>query len=457
MKPSDYRLAGYKNKTKQNNFYDGTLKLGFLAGINDNISEHDIWKAQKNAIITYCKTLEKEKILKPLNNDLLQFAQAANKFDTNEHTIVNNLNDSVDKLLIDYSPTVSTTRKEKIDPEKGKKIMAQLNNLFKDYSLILNQINTASFSHDTHVQNFTIVKQLESLSDKINSLKTVVNSYVTNDARMPNQEISSYFYQIYNMLLKVKGFVLEEEVVNTADNWLPTGMKIIGTGAVTVGGTQVGVDNMVLSELIMNEPFEYMIAAPNSDKKIKIQGTIGSFIEDLSKNRSQSFSLDDSEYQRLCKLSIATIQAKASGSRAKSIIFNRGQQLFESAGSKRIESKTIPNIELKRNVTVLNKKYLNILLGMKNLYELSKALNGGIKSNYLQSAKSYQGFANLQLSQMISYILKNNQYLLSNKYGLISFADLFKRQQNVYFSWGKNKTLNIAKLEQLKYNIILNI
>ena len=448
MRPTDYRLKSYH--TKQNNFYNGTLSLGFMNNLNDNISIKDIYEAQKNAIITYNRTIDSKR-LKLLNYDLLRFNSSLSLFDKDTNTIVNSLNKKLDQVRQDYVPTVSQVRKQNIiNPEEITALKKQINNLFFQYTKILQTIQKNSINSDGF-QNQTILTQLLVLEEKIQKAQSVITQY--EGSAVLGNEIAGYFWQISNMFSKIQGFQLEEDVVNTANSWLPTGMKISHTGNIRLNGSELAVDNMVFSELVFNIPFEYERAPQGQKNKVPISGTIGSFLDDLSKNRVETFYLKDSSFEQLCRNSLATIQAKAMGTSSKTMWFNRDVQLFTSRAYNSKKG-------LLSSFTLTYKKYsteyLRAIIGMKNLYELSAKEHKGT-SNYKQAAQQYQTFINYSLHKMIPMILKNNQFLLSNKYGLISFADFFKYNHNIYFSWGKNKTANLTKLDTAKYDILLNI
>lgn len=175
--------------------------------------------------------------------------------------------------------------------------------------------------------------------------------------------------------------------------------------------------------------------------------------------RQKSFYLSESTYENLCRQAVATLQAKAMSMRATKMYFGDKEQLFET-NTKRVFSKgqtrTLQSIQLayKQYSTL----YLQAIISMRDLYELSNQENSKTHRYKIskQAGEKYQMFINYSLYKMIPKILGNNQFLLSNKYGIITFADFFAKETKSYFSWGTRKQVSLHNLENYKFDFLLN-
>ena len=453
MKPSDYRLSSYN--TRQNNFYDGSLRLGYLANVNDQIEVSRIHQAQLSAIKTHCLTIKKSAILNGLNKDILKFNQSIQNFNTDANSIVNRINQDLEHIRASYfidSPTVP--KGITVSEEEVNRAINAANNLLVQYSNVLNLIyqNVQSSS--------IIIDELVRIDKKLYALQSLVGQY-TGEVQQ-NKDIHGYFWSIYGALHKLKGLQLESDVVTTASNWLPSNLKIVQTGQIYVGGKQSKLDNAVFSnDLLKKVQISYQVADKgNSKHKISKTATLEVFFDEMERNaRQKSFYLSESTYENLCRQAVATLQAKAMSMRATKMYFGDKEQLFE-ANTKRVFSKgqnrILQSIQLayKQYSTL----YLQAIISMRDLYELSNQENSQTHRYKVskQAGEKYQTFINYSLYKMIPKILGNNQFLLSNKYGIITFADFFAKETKSYFSWGTRKQVSLHNLENYKFDFLLN-
>lgn len=205
-----------------------------------------------------------------------------------------------------------------------------------------------------------------------------------------------------------------------------------------------------------------------SKNKITKQGTLFDFFNDISTSRQQSFYLDEATYATICQHALATVQAKAMSSRSGKMFFGQ-EQLFNShtktvtSGIMNKQQKFIGHTYTLSTIQLAYKQYSTLLLqaivSMRDLYELTNAESSSQARRYKSTAaagKKYMTFINYSLYKMIPKILGNNQFLLSNRYGLISFADFFAAESQAYFSWSSRKQVSLHELETYNFNIFLN-
>lgn len=453
MKPSDYRLGSYE--TKQNNFYDGSLRLGFLAHVNDQIGIQQIHQAQLSAIKTHYLTIKKSAILNGLNKDILNFNNSIQNFDVNTNSIVNRINQDLENIRTSYfidSPTVP--KNTNISPEEINRAVSAANALLVQYSNVLNliyqNVNSSSI----------IIDELVRIDKQLYALQSLIGQY-TGEVQQ-NKDIHGYFWAIYSALHKLKGLQLESDVVTTASSWLPSNLKVVQTGQMYVGGKQSKLDNAVFSKsLLQTVKISYQVADKgNSKQKISKTVTLEAFFNDMEQNaRQKSFYLSEGTYEKLCRQAVATLQSKAMSIRATKMYFGDKIQLFDN-NTKKVFSKgqmrTLQSIQLayKQYSTL----YLQAIINMRDLYELSNQENSKTHRYKVskQAGEKYQTFINYSLYKMIPKILGNNQFLLSNKYGIITFADFFAKESKSYFSWGTRKQVSLHNLENYNFDFLLN-
>lgn len=467
MRPSDYRKKGYTRSIRQNNFYNGPLlAMAFMNNIAPP-DEYDIWEAQKNAIRTHSLSMRYQKLLRGLNADI--FSNAVSGFNPAiEAAITNHIADKIKEIRTNYYPTIKELRVEQAQSSNIAYLQTQAKLLFAEYSALLTFINNAIQSGKLGVPGAPIIQQLNAINVKINEAYSKLNQYMGSPVL--GGEISNYFYAINTLFSAAMGFSLEDEVTTALTGWLPTNMQIENTGAIQVTSTivlngsiqnssrQAGVDNMVFDKSLIDKikiKWEQAPIGKSTQKQTHI-GTLKEFLEAMKQSRQDSFYLSESMYARLCRAAIATIQSKAMGVGAKNMIMKRDVQLFEPMRYQGISAEVL-------NINTAFRKYmtneLNAVLWMKRLYELSAQENAPKSSNYIQRHEHYQAFINYSLSKMVPYILENNEFLLSNKYGLISFFDFFEQSHHRIFTWGTNKTASLAggrsNLATAKYHILL--
>ena len=220
MLPSDFRRVGYSNrlssqKKRTNNFYNGQLKLGFLNS-HKIPSETDIYKLQKQMIQTYCGTLKKKKVLNGINIDILNaFQKGIENFNIYEDTIVNNINQQIDQIIINYSKDMSLIRKE-TKSQNYTRLKAQANQAYNDYIKILNLIN----SNNNIAIGYDYIQLLERLNNALKMLRNAIDTDKVQ-GQILNPDITGYYYSIQSIFREITGSQLEVDVVQTAQNWLP--------------------------------------------------------------------------------------------------------------------------------------------------------------------------------------------------------------------------------------------
>lgn len=455
MKPSDYRRAGYTRSIKQNNFYNGTLPLGFMNQLHPP-TEVEIWQTQRTAIMTYSMSMRYQKMLRGLNQNIFQ--GAAQGFDPSvDAAVTNQLAQEITYLREQYYPTIKTLRnKKQLDENQIGAIKTQCSKLFIDYTRIIKMLTSSML-----ISSQELVGRLEILNSNIEHMSALISHYTGLPAQ--GGEIADYFYRINTLFSRTMGIVLENEALDTVSGWLPTNMEIKGIGALHVGpkSQMAGVDNIVFEKAIMDQikiTWEQS-STGGKTRKTKHQGTLAEFFSEMETKKQTSFYISESEYAHLCRIAIATLQAKAMGTTAKNMIVKRDVQLFEGAVYKMKNGLTLPSLKLNSKFSQYSTNYLNALTWMKRLYELSLVENPP-KGNYIERHAHYQAFINYSLSKMIPFILDNNEYLLSNRYGVISFYDFFEKNHKNYFTWGINKTARLGEggknpLAKAKYDILL--
>lgn len=458
MRPETYRKANYnsKIKMKQNNFYNGLLSLSQLSKIAEELTTQDVYQTQKEWVQMYNNTIVSQKALLGLNKDILAFKMGTSQFLDDNISVVNQINQGIDTIRNQYSPSISALRKmsndSKNNQEKAKALIQQLEQLFVQYSILLKQIETSSVNANGLVDN-RISSNLQVIQTKIESMKMAVAGVLQGNYEGLNENLGGNFYAISSMAEKLKGVTLENEFVEQVSEYLPENIKVFGTGTIYLGGKELSIDSMAFNQDILNSiKISYEVAAPGSTKKSQKQGTLQSFFDDMSQNRQNSFHINYSTFKLLCEQSLATIQAKAIGTKTTKMYIARNVQLFEPI-QKNIANYTIPSF----TSTYLQVKdfWYQAIIGLADLYHLSKAEKKRKESNYIQSHRQYQMLINMALSRAVNKLLANNQYLLSNRFGLISFVDFFSKYGQVYFSWGTNITANLTKLNNSRHIFLM--
>lgn len=462
MKPSLYRSITYK--TKQNNFYDGNLRMSELNQIKDNITIYDVYREQKEAAITYHNTRISQKFLAGLNYDLqnsvTNIANAA--LQSVELSLTNQLNKDLDSMIQSYSleknKVLSTT-----EPIAQQQLIQQLaHNAANLYTIILSHIGTNA------------VRGILNSSTLFASIKTC-EKYIS-ELKMANtiQTLNSNFYRIYYTLQQTRGYLQEEEAVGNLSEHFPTDFRFVNIGDLYVGGQLApgGADIAGFSKDIMEQIQVSWKQAPigQGTVKQKHQGSLREFLETMEYYRStESFYLDEDTYSTIMKHAVFAAQSKATGTFTKNIEFRSNVNLFaktkqhiselQGDGRKRKSIGTVDSISFK--LKQYQSEYSRALEKMRSLYQLSALENKG-KSNYLQASKQYRMLLNLQLSKMLSWIMQHNDLIITPQFGLISLADLFRKNVNSYFFYGPRSSqgltrLDITKLEQEKRSIFLHI
>lgn len=462
MKPALYRSITYK--TKQNNFYDGKLRMSELNQIKDNITIYDVYREQKEATITYHNTRISQKFLAGLNYDLqnsvTNMANAA--LQSIELSLTNQLNKDLDHMIQSYSLEKSKILSTTNPTSQQKLIQNTARNAANLYTIILSHISAGA------------IRGVLNSSTLSASIKTCEN-YIS-ELKMANtvQTLNSNFYKIYYALQQARGYLQEEEAVDNLSKDLPTGFRFVNIGNLYVGGQLApgGADIAGFSKDIMEQIQVSWEQAPIGKEaaKQKYQGSLREFLETMEYYRStESFYLDEDTYNVIMKHAIIAAQSKATGTFTKNIEFRSNVNLFtgavqhisETSGDRR-KRKSIDTIaSISFNLKQYQSEYSRALEKMRSLYQLSALENKG-KSNYLQASKQYRMLLNLQLSKMFSWIMQHNDLIITPQFGLISLADLFRKNTKSYFFYGPRNSqgltrLDITKLEQEKRSIILHI
>ena len=449
MMPQLYRRIPYQRTIHQNNFYNGTLELSFLNKIKDKISVEDIYREQKKNIIIYHQTLQNKKTIDLLNQDIF-YSRGQEAFEAQELTkITNSIQDRMQELIKNYYP--SKAMPANMSVEEKKTLISNLNKGLSLYTNILNEIGSKPFNIDKR-----IMTNLSRLQKDLREYETAIKTF-DKTGEYFSSNLQGAFWKLQSLLRSTNGYVLETESTNTLSNWMPDRIQIENIGNIYIDGKESPIDIIAFNKLDMWLPMSYWIAdVNNSSKKIQKTGSLKEFFEDVKANRTKSFYIDSNIYEEMCAKSLATVQAKASSSNAKKIRMKTSQQLFESHGRTSVIAKNKKTINLSNLYTQYNSIYFKALNGLRQLYELSEFENTNKGSNYYDATAQYQALINMHLGSMLPLILNNNQFLLSNRYGLITFADLF-RQNKVYFTWGTRKTANLSTLESEKRDIILQM
>lgn len=452
MRPDDYRKVKYNRSVDQNNFYSGTLPLSFMNNLHPP-DETDIWQQQKSAIMTYSLSMRYNKQIRGLNLNIFQ--GAAQGFDPEvDAAITNQLMQEVQNLREQYYPTVKQLRNKNINQNSMLSVVQGCQQLFLDYTRIINMLNSSSF-----IPGNELIKRLTTLQSKIKNFKVAIAQYYAGDI-LAGESAADYFYQINTLLSMAGGIVLENEVLDSVSGWLPTNMEIKNIGTLFIGqdSKMAGVDNIVFDTDILNSiQISWEQSQTGANKKQKHTGTLFDFFSQMDQAKQESFFMSESEYEKMCQHAIATLQAKTMGVAAKTIIMKRDVRLFDSTTYTTRTGYTVSSVGLNTKFKQYSTSYFNALIWMKRLYELSVLEDPDGRGNYLERHRHYQAFINYSLSKMIPYILENNEYLLSNRYGVISFYDFFERSHKNYFTWGENKTAMLKgnALANAHYHILL--
>ena len=451
MTPQPFRRTKYAGKARSKNFYDGVLPLGNLRFFPDEpFSTEEIYRVQKENAMIYFKTVQSKKIIDQLNIDLFQQANFNNS-NFIDNLIVNKIDKRLENMVAFYNNANISTSLKDLENNQAElnSLKINLKKLFQEYIKVLKIILNSGMN--TVVGDTRIISDLSKIIDDLKLYQQQYNKLIQDDP-VNISIFPGVFWKIRNLFRKVNGHILEDEITDTASSWIPSNMSMNVIGNLYVGGQLSSTDNIVFDELVLNAlEIEYAIAdIGDSQHKTFKKTTLKNFLQDMNVTKTKNFYISEDTYELMCISAIATIQAKASSSNAKKINFKKDVALFDS------KKNTIGNFSFNTLYCRYSSVYLDALIGMKNLYELSKAENGGV-SNYVNASRFYQSWINMALSDMYPLIFGNNQYLLSNRFGLITFADLFKRYE-VYLTWGVNKTADLTKLgSDYKKNILLHL
>lgn len=464
MRPAEYRYKRYANAAHSNNFYNGPLlAMGFMNSVNVPTAAQ-IFQAQKERVQTYSKTLRNNKLLAGLNANI--FNQSIGGFSGADLQLTNRITEAVANFRKQYSPIAKNLRAED-NQINVQRLVKESQDVYDLYTKLLQEILQAiGPDGGVGIASSSLIQQLTKINEKIEGLLVAIQNY--SKGEVTGAQVADYFYSITTLYQMAAGFVQEDEAVSVLSEWLPHGVELINIGSVYTttiemlpGGqgktksSQSGVDLMAFDSNIMDKiKIKWMTSDSNTKSKIQHSGTLRDFIDQVGKNKQHTFYLSESTHAKLCRLSIATLQSKAMGIGTKRMIMKRDVQLFTP------ESYLgLPSFNLAPAFRKYMTQELQAIIWMKRLYELSAKENKG-KSNYKERHADYQALINYSLSKMVPYILANNQFLLSNRYGLISFEEYFNKEHG-RLSWGTNKTALLADnkkssgLASAKYHIYL--
>lgn len=459
-----YRLKPYQNNLiHDGRFYDSKyLQLNFLNAENDNLNMLDVHIAQLNAAHSFLKTKIQAETTKRLNEDLLMqsFIQSYN----DENNIVNEIWDRINNLY-ELGVDIQHTSNKQLIKQQAEKC----DELISQYSAILKLIQNAAQDEENNIIHSNILlTRLKEFNTKFENFEKELQKNpiaVFKQLTGSNGYLNMLF--VYDRMLK--GYVLEEDVVNKAKSFTFSNLKIaddspltvVGIGTLFVGGKMAPTDVLFFNkqniDILDKINITYQMAHPGeSEHKIEKKSTMKAFIKTMEEKRGEwNFYIQSSDFLILCQNSLMAIQAKASRPKA-SIKFKS-------------------DIEWSDFLQHFNGIETTILTKMYELYHLSAQMPKGRhkkgadpvydgKSWYTQAMPQYAFFAQKALARNFKYIVgENNSFILTNEKGLETTGDFLLRKirdEGWLFKWQNNysyKTLNISRLNKLKYDIRLTL
>lgn len=452
MRPQDYRRVGYKKSVKQNNFYNGSLKMSMLNNI-DKITIQDVYKEQKEGALNYHSTRAIEKFLSKINYDIQHQAEslATMALSSSNLETTNQLNKDLDQVIQSYSPEI---KKETIQAKTSKELIALAQSTAAHYQTILSHVYQGTMMSGM-INSHQLLSLLQSCESKINAL-------ILASQNKDPLALSSNFYAIYYTLNKIRGYALEEEAVKKLNEAFPTNIRFISTGSLQVGGSlpQGGADIMGF-DITKNIQITWEQAPINSSSsRVSHTGSLAEFLDMQSYMRGiHTFYVSEDTYQILMKNSLVSIQAKGLGTFTKNIKMVDSFKPFEASSTTTTDGRTIPTVSFK--LKQYQSKYTRALEKMRSLYELSAQEERG-QSNYLNYHIHYRMLLNLELSKMFPWIMKNNDLILTPRHGLMSLVNLFRTHLNTYFYYGPPSSkgltaMDLSKLENYSQAIFLRL
>ena len=432
-----YRLSAHQDNTK----FFGAYK--WLREVSDNLSEADIALAQWRATHDFLKTNIHQDIVRRLNADLeLQgFVQQYN----DEDNIVNRVWEKIESF---YQTGAIIQKATEISPTALAALSGISSYLIQEYQAILNLINSSAQDNNNIIKSQILSTRLKNFDNEFKKFEIYMENISSSNVQLVGK--NGYLNQLYVYDRMIKGYLLEEDIVKKALEYIPSQLKVedqpfiaAGTGTLYVGGVQSGTDVLVFKkgDLSLNNLKVSYNVAPIGDPNNKTPKEAGliDFLEEMESERgTYNFYIEKETFVDICKKAIMAIQAKA--------------------------SRPTADVKFKRNIswaTIYNKFYcqeVRALLWMNYLYTASSALNK--KSWYKQQTEQYNIFVNMALSKNFSFILgEENNFILTNDGGLETVGDFLLRKirSGWLFKWqnGNRKTLNIKNLPSLVYDIVL--
>lgn len=454
MRPSEYRYAGYKRSIKQNNFYDGRLRLSELSTIPDKLSPQHLYRAQKEGALNYHITLANTRFLSGLNYDLQHSIQtlAVQALRSADLAFTNQTNKDLDQIVTTYSPELNS---KNITKKTQSEIYSLAISAANQYIAILSLIKSGAVSGGI-IKSSQLNSRIQGCEQRIKALQQISSSKDILDS-------VSNFYAIARSLNIARGYLQEEEAVNTLLNAMPHDMRFINMGTIQVGGKllQGGADIAGFSKDLASQIQISWIQSPigaGQQKGTKYTGSLLEFLDTQEYMRGTcTFYITEDVYVTMMENSILAIQSKATGTKTKHIKMEEDVSLFEKSKGYTSDGKTsFPSIAF--TLKQYQSQYSRALEKMRHLYELSALENKG-KSNYKHADTQYRMLLNMQLSKMLPWIMKHNDYILTPKFGLISLVDLFRQNLSAYFYYGRRggglRALDITNLENLSQDIYL--
>ena len=457
-----YRLKKYQDNLSHNGlFYDSKyLQLSFLNAQDDDLNAGDIHNAQLEAAHNFLKTKIQTYTTMRLNADLMlqSFIESYNA----EENIVQRIWERIENLY-ETGHDIQNTSNKQLKKQQAEKC----NQLITQYSEILKIIEKSAQDQNNIIHSNILLTRLKDFEMEFNRFEqSLLQDPMQTFTKLTGQQGYLNMLYVYDRLLK--GYVLEEDVVNKAKNFAFSDLKLddngltaIGVGTLYVGGKMSPIDVFVYNkqqlDILNMVKISYKKALPgDSDHKIEIKGvTMKNFLETMENERGEwNFYIDESAFLLLCKNSLMAIQAKA----------------FRPKASIKFKS----DVKWKEFSQYFNGIETQILSSMYELYHLSAQLPKGKhkknepavydnKSWYAQSMPQYAYFAQKALARNFPYIVgEQTSFILTNEKGLETTGDFILRKIEEYwhFKWQNNysyKTLNISKLSDLKYDIRLTL
>jgi len=456
-----YRLKPFQeNLIHGGQFYDSKyLQLNFLNPVDDELSQMDIAIAQLNEAHRFLKTRIQKNVTDRLNQDLM-LQTFINEYNS-EDNIVNEIWERIENL---YNTGVEVQKKATKTILKEQSRICE--DLLRQYAYILNLIEKSAQDKDNIIHSNILLTRLNSFKEQFEEFESsLLNNPETALKKLVGK--NGYLNQLYLYDRMLKGYILEEDVVNKSKNFIFSDLKIaeqqpfisLGTGTLFVEGKMASVDTLLFKRSQLNEKimisFKKVPPGEESKNYQLITMSLGQFIETMEKERGVwNFFIDQSNYDILCKQSIAAIQAKAS--RPKASI------KFKSKTDWSTFSNKFAGIETK------------VLYEMYRLYHLSAELPKGGKDKdnhpiydgkswYKQKTTQYAVLANKALARNFQFIVGDNvNFILTNERGLETAGEFILRKirDGWFFRWQNNyayKTLDISRLLDLKYEIRLSL